>query len=90
MHTNTDMDMDMDKSATEPNSAADRSRAADRPAAAASGRTHPALPEATTGPAPATHRRSLAHPSLAAGLHPNPIPTRIRARNPEPRPAIPC
>ncbi len=71
MHTDTDMDMDMDMdmSATEPNSAADGSRAADRPAAAASGRTHPARPAATTGPAPATHRRSNANLSLAAGLH---------------------
>ncbi len=41
---------------------------ADHPVAAASGRTHPARPEATTGPASATHRRSLAYPSLAAGL----------------------
>ncbi len=44
------------------------SRVADHPVTAASGRIHPARPAATTGPASATHRRSLAHPSLAAGL----------------------
>ncbi|WP_205327130.1 hypothetical protein [Glycomyces sp. YM15] len=57
MHT----DMDMDKSATEPNSAADRSRATDHSAAAASRRTRPARPEATTSPGP-HHQR---HPADA-------------------------
>ncbi len=97
----TTMHTDMDKSATEPNSAADGSRAANRPAAAAPGRTHPArpaattgpassaLPAAATGPAPATQPRTTAHHVVAAGLSPDRSAARPRTPSLQRHPALP-